>query len=787
MDHYARFTELSPVYVKPQGWLLEFLQRQRDGMSGHFKALGYPFDTCMWTGQIEKIHLNELFYPNEPQDKEYQTWWPYEQCAYLLDALVRLGLLLDDDELLTVFRKNLEYVLTTADEKGHLAAMAAVDHSEWPMTVFFRAVMAWQGSFPDTSLIDAFHRHYQSLSVADLAEYFRNITNLEGLLAVAAWTDDAALVEKAEEAYQRFNTVLAAKHLTDYYDEIGMTKLNSGQKIVTHGVTGCEEIKLPVLLYIATGKTEYLDAAVTGMEKLLHDHLLPSGVPSSEEYFAGTGATRAYESCVIADFTWSLGYFLLATGEGCWGDRIEQAVFNALPGSITKDFTALQYLSSGNQVIMDGFAHKGAFLHGITSWRQYRANHFPQCCPANLQRTMPNYLARMWLQTADGAPVAAMFGPSVASFNYRNQKIRITERTEYPFEEVVRWKFELEHDAVFPFTFRVPEWCAKAVLRLNGQAVALSLPSGKFATLERNYSSGDELELVLPMRPEMQADRHGNLTMVRGPLVFSYPVPSEVVREREDNRFSPLRVYPKAPWDFALAENSRIIEVDGSACGYPFDPDSVRLKLRVTAETITGYDELEAGRYTPDIPEFYHLRKQSHEIELIPFGATMARITTFPVAEARQMLPVVTAHVLGPWKHDFMQPLERVGKVYDTAAFYALEPAELQPDRNGFYDLIHHFRLQGELAALVQLRIYSDIAGEAVLGVGASDRAILKLNDDPLGKIESVGCAEFLDLNYFSVQLCSGYNYLQVMVADGPNPSQYRDSWGVKVCCFRRL
>ena len=60
-----------------------------------------------------------------------------------------------------------------------------------------------------------------------------------------------------------------------------------------------------------------------------------------------------HETCDITDHTWALAYLLQATGDARYADRIEQVIFNALPGSITKDFRALQYFSCPNQVIAD--------------------------------------------------------------------------------------------------------------------------------------------------------------------------------------------------------------------------------------------------------------------------------------------------------------------------------------------------------------------------------------------------------------------------------------------------
>lgn len=38
--------------IRPEGWLKEFLLRQKSGMTGHPEALSYPYNSCLWNGEI---------------------------------------------------------------------------------------------------------------------------------------------------------------------------------------------------------------------------------------------------------------------------------------------------------------------------------------------------------------------------------------------------------------------------------------------------------------------------------------------------------------------------------------------------------------------------------------------------------------------------------------------------------------------------------------------------------------------------------------------------------------
>ena len=156
---------------------------------------------------------------------------------------------------------------------------------------------------------------------------------------------------------------------------------------------------------------------VHGYEKLDQQALLADGLHSCSEHIRGKTARDMHETCDITDHTWALAYLLQATGDARYADRIEQVIFNALPGSITKDFRALQYFSCPNQVVATSTSNHNLFMRGL-NWMSYRPDHEVQCCPGNLHRAMPNFISKMWMRTADGGIAAALYGPGLAA-NHR--------------------------------------------------------------------------------------------------------------------------------------------------------------------------------------------------------------------------------------------------------------------------------------------------------------------------------------------------------------------------------
>ena len=96
---------------------------------------------------------------------------------------------------------------------------------------------------------------------------------------------------------------------------------------------------------------------------------------------------------------------------------------------------------------------------------------------------------------------------------------------------------------------------------------------------------------------------------------------------------------PAGAWNYALCPETgwkpEVVRTQTAAQGgYPFDRESVPVKIRVPVKRINW--TLEEDRYTPRLPEGGTSRAISDEteyLELIPYGCTELRLTVFPVAE----------------------------------------------------------------------------------------------------------------------------------------------------------
>lgn len=601
--------EASLKDVRPEGWLLQTLETQREGLTGHPEALSYPYNTCLWDGEIPRMGTHG------------QDWWRYEQTAYYTDGLLRLGYLLDEKDMIGKGEAGISYTLGHPWESGRLGS--AVISNTWPFAVFFRAVKARYDTEPDEAILSALTRHYNSIHIKQLVRK-RDIISIEGMLWTAEKTGNKALVARADSAFRYRKELLEGVDIKRD-DRVTPEFLTGEAPYKMHGVTMSEFLKLPIMLYAATGNPWYRHLAVSSLDRLYQEDGLPDGLFTSAEWLQGRGIRHSHETCNAIDMSWTLGYFLEILKEPRYADMLEKIVFNAGAGSVTNDFKALQYYSSVNQFLATGTSNhnKDNFC---STWMAYRPTHQTECCAGNIHRLYPNYAARMWLR-GEGEAVAALYGPS--RFRY-NDALTFIEETEYPYGETVTFKVKAEKGThAAKLTLRIPGWCSGASLTVNGKSIKTE--AGAFVTLERQWKDGDRVELHLPMEIWRQTAFGGGIYFERGPLVYSYAIPATFTKDTlryanmngkypaDDETFPCWDIQPSGPWNYGVKADVQPEYSDGkiiiSAC-----PVEWEFAKGPNGELLT-----------PDLPERPIAIGPERMLELVPYGGTTLRLTVFPV------------------------------------------------------------------------------------------------------------------------------------------------------------
>jgi len=617
---------LPPGAVRPEGWLRDWCLAAKKGYTGHMDQVHEEFRRAwsadhLMTGQ----RLNW-----------WQGAWPYEGGGYWFDGLVRLGFLLHDDALLQQAKRRLDVVvghmnpnsivfLWWLNRNNAEHVQAVTTDSGWPIWacgLLGRAMAAYYAGSGDQQVLKTLEAAYSGdRSWVRLAG---GMSNVWPALQTYTWTGNKQIAEALTARLAQQNKEFLPSPAWDRFRR--KPDMKPGAERPEHGVVFLEATTAWALGYLWTGDREYLETSLAWHDLLHQIALQPSGVPVMDEFYGPTGAFRGTETCDVAGYEWSQIVFLMITGQGQMADRTERAFFNAGPAVVARDFKTHVYFQSPNRVV-DGSPHAP---HGPqASGFSYKQSHYPLCCTAALNRITPNYVMHMWMATYDNGLAAVLYGPcKVSALAADRVPVEIICRTDYPFNELIEMTIQPEREAKFPLFLRIPGWCEKAEVSVNGTNVPLAVDEKRFLRLERVWQRGDVVRLRFPMSVRVETGRDKNAqdapyaAVSYGPLLFALPIPDTKDPNTPD---------PVTRWKYALDLRGRLedsVVVERRPMPDQWDwPLDCPLKLRLHAAPI----HWDLDPKSPRLPaQPTPISPQNEPITLVPYGCTKFRISMFP-------------------------------------------------------------------------------------------------------------------------------------------------------------
>ena len=624
------FVPLAPGAVTPEGWLRDWAVDAANGITGHLDEYSNTYGQAWKGGPVDGMRAN-------PDG----TGWPLEQSSYWLDGAVRLAYILDDKALIVKVSSRLDTVVNGVLNGGESFvfwrpnSVLKDTFNNWAHSHMGRALVAYYQATGDVRILKALIRTYSGYPLPEFRSPFYPVSgtvNIDPML-------DTYLMSGEPSVLGRVQAFAAGAG----YQRIRGEWLNGDLK-PGHNVIFYENIRVPALLYPLTSGKDDLSATIKALAWAEERFLLPFGMISGEEYHAGIGATRNTETCNVAASMWTFLWLLRITGEAGYGDRIERVFLNGGPAPVARDFKTMSYYQSPNRYSSklpeDEPQHPGDGCYRFTN-----IGHRVLCCVGNLNRVIPFYIQHLLMATLDGGLAATLYGPSQVRFRAAGVPVHVETRTAYPFEEIITLTVNPDQPVEFPLYVRVPAWCVKPGVKVNGNSVAASAGRASFVKIARQWRSGDKVVLRFPMSAGIVTGREtpypridyfakgrrlGRETAVSnpyasvyyGPLLFALPI-----RDQDPNSEAPNAVFNYA-LDLAPEKASTItVARHAMPAKWTWSLDSP-IQLTVPARQF-DWQPTE----TQPLPKEPVKEGRPAKMVLVPYGCTKFRVSMFPVTE----------------------------------------------------------------------------------------------------------------------------------------------------------
>ncbi|MBN2303618.1 MAG: glycoside hydrolase family 127 protein [Anaerolineae bacterium] len=204
-------------------------------------------------------------------------------------------------------------------------------------------------------------------------------------------------------------------------------------------------------------------------------------------------------------------------------DVMERALYNNVLSGVSYEGEHFFY---ANPLTSYPNVNPHEHFSGITSDRHYRRSEwfFCPCCPPNLARIVASIGGYFYSTTADRLYVH-LYNQSSADFEFGGQAVQLEQQTNYPWDGRIQFTVKTDTPAQFELALRIPGWCRRYTLEVNGQPQSIT-PQNGYAVIARQWQDSDRVTLVLDMpvermssHPDIRQDA-GQIALQRGPVVY---------------------------------------------------------------------------------------------------------------------------------------------------------------------------------------------------------------------------------------------------------------------------
>jgi DUF1680 family protein len=367
-----------------------------------------------------------------------------------------------------------------------------------------------------------------------LAHFGFNPSNIMGSAELYRTTKDNKYLELAEIFVAMRGSVRGGSDQNQ-----ARTALRQETEAVGHAVTANYLYAGAADVYAETGDKSLFTALekiwhnvvfqkmyVTGATGALHQGVSSARDQIHEAYgreYQLPNSTAYNETCAnIANAMWNQR-MLAVTGEARFTDIVELVLYNSALSGISIDGKHFFYTNVLRRI------KDAPFLSWDLPTRQAYLKCF--CCPPNIVRTIAKTHGWAYSISDKGLWVNLYGGNVLESELADGTRLKLTQETNYPWDGKITITVNVPDKKELSVMLRIPEWTKDATLKVNGKSVRNDLPSGQYFELNRIWSTGDIIELDLPMpvqlieaNPLVEETRN-QVAIKRGPIVYCLESP----------------------------------------------------------------------------------------------------------------------------------------------------------------------------------------------------------------------------------------------------------------------
>jgi hypothetical protein len=618
------FVKLPIGSITPGGWVRHQLELERDGMTGHLEEISpwLDFTKSSWA---------------DPQGRGKFGW---EEMPYWLKGYGDLGYVLKDERIKGEAKKWIDAAIASQREDGWFGPrelLTGLDGKPdlWPHMLMLNILQSYYEATSDPRVIKVMSGYFKwenTLPVSAFGEgYWPKIRfgdNIESVFWLYNRTGEASLLDLARKINQ------------------GMARWD--QDVINwHNVNIGQGFRAGTVFSMLSRDPKQYASAERNYEKIfaMYGQFPGGGFVGDENSRPGyTDPRGGIETCGIVEFMHSFEMLTKITGNPIWADRCEEIAFNSFPASMTADEKALHYITCANQIQLDSH-NKSPELQNEGTLVSYSPYEVYRCCQHNVSHGWPYYAEELWLATPDNGLCASLYSASdVAAKVGDGAEVKISEETDYPFSDTVRFTVQTSKTEKFPLYLRTPRWSEGAKVTINGKAAKVEAKPLTFVRIDRRWRNGDVVELKLPMKLSVRrwAKNENAASVDYGPLSFSLEIKERFSKYGKESAAWPeWEVFPDSPWNYGLVLNDgdptssfKVEKSDGRLAAQPWTPEAAPIRIEASGRRIPSW-EVDKQNVIGKLPESPVKSDQPEEkITLIPMGAARLRVSAFPVIDS---------------------------------------------------------------------------------------------------------------------------------------------------------